>query len=182
MPTSYLKIAPSYPPSLPPQAYIKERQQQPPSTPKIMYTLFLPVTYKGDDISASKMARELILGSNWGRIQFPIQWCRLHVWYPHQFRTLTVERSPLTALVKKLAFLVSIGWQPIVGGGGGGTMGHFRESSYAHLLFENCTILSTITSITCIPKGKATTASINTKNNIYVIFACYIQKGWYFRF
>ena len=76
--------------------------------------LFLPVTYKGEGFSASRRARELILGSNWGRIQFPIHWCRLHVWCPHQCRTLTVERSPLSALVTKLAFLVSIGWQPIV--------------------------------------------------------------------
>ena len=111
MPTSCLKIAPSYPPSLPPHAYIKERQQQPPSTPKKTSTLFLPVTYKGDDISASKRAIELILGSNWGRIQFPIHWCTL------QGRTLPVERSPLSALVTKLAFSVSIGWQPIVRGG-----------------------------------------------------------------
>ena len=29
----------------------------------------------------------------------------------------TVEISPLSALVTKLALLVSIGWQPIVGGG-----------------------------------------------------------------
>ena len=77
-------------------------------------TLFLPVTYKGEGISASRRARELILGSNWGRIQFPIHWCTLQVWWPHQGRTLTVERSPLSALVTKLAFSVSIGWQPIV--------------------------------------------------------------------
>ena len=79
-------------------------------------TLFLPVTYTREGISASRRARELILGSNWGRIQFPIHWCTLQVWWPHQGRTLTVERSPLSALVTKLAFLVSIGWQPIVGG------------------------------------------------------------------
>ena len=109
-----VKIAPSYPPSLPPHAYIKERQQQPPSTPKITSTLFLPVTYKGDGISASKRARELILGSNWGRIQFPIHWCTLQVLWPHQGRTLPVERSPLIALVAKLVFSVSIGWQPKV--------------------------------------------------------------------
>ena len=64
MPTSCLKIAPFCPPSLPPHAYIKERQQQPPATPKITSTLCLPVTYKGDGISASKRARELILVSN----------------------------------------------------------------------------------------------------------------------
>ena len=97
MPTYCLKIAPSYPPSLPPYAYIKERQQQPPSTPKITSTLILPVTYKGDGISASKRARELILGSNWGKIQFSIHWCTLPVWWPHQGRTLPVERSPLSA-------------------------------------------------------------------------------------
>ena len=71
----------------------------------------MPVTYKSEGISASRKARELILGSNWGRIQFPIRWCK------SQFRTLTVERSPLNALVTKLAFFVSIGWRPIVGGG-----------------------------------------------------------------
>ena len=54
------------------------------------------------------------MGSNWDKIQFPIHWCRLHQWRQHQFCTLTVERSPLSALVTKLAFLVSIGWQPIV--------------------------------------------------------------------
>ena len=75
-------------------------------------TLFLPVT------SGSRRAEELILGSNWCRIQFPINWCRLQVWCLHQFRTLTVERSPLSAFVTKLAFLVSIGCQPIVGGAG----------------------------------------------------------------
>ena len=79
MPTYCLKMAPSYPSSLPQHAYIKERQPQPPSTPKRTSTLFLPVTYKGDNISASKRARELILGSNWGRIQFPIHWCILQV-------------------------------------------------------------------------------------------------------
>ena len=40
MPTSCLKIAPSYPPSLPPHAYIKEKQQQPPSTQKNIYVIF----------------------------------------------------------------------------------------------------------------------------------------------
>ena len=44
-----------------PHPYIKERQQKPPSTPKIISTLFLPVTYKGEVISASRGARELIL-------------------------------------------------------------------------------------------------------------------------
>ena len=77
-------------------------------------TLLSPVTSKGEGISGSRRARELILGSNWGRIQFPIHWCRLQVWWPHQGRTLAVERTPLSALVTKLAFLVSIGWQPIV--------------------------------------------------------------------
>ena len=68
----------------------------------------MPVTYKGEGISASRRARELILGSNWGRIQLPIHWCTLHC------RTLTVDRSPLSALVTKISFSVSIGWQPIV--------------------------------------------------------------------
>ena len=65
-----------------------------------------------EGISGSIRARELMLGSNWGRIQFPLQ-----VWWPHQGRTLPFERSPLSALVTKLPFSVSIGWQPIVGGG-----------------------------------------------------------------
>ena len=64
--------------------------------------LFLPVTYKGEGFSASRRTRELILGSNWGRIQFPIHWCTLQVWFPHQIHT--VERSPLSALVTKLVF------------------------------------------------------------------------------
>ncbi len=67
-------------------------------------TLFLPVTYKGESISTSRRAREFILRSNWGRIQFPIHWCTLQVWWPHQGRTLTVERSPLSALATKLLF------------------------------------------------------------------------------
>ena len=54
--------------------------------------LFLPDTYKGEDISASKRAIELILGSNWGKIPFPIHWCTLQVWWPHQGCTLKVER------------------------------------------------------------------------------------------
>ena len=81
---------------------------------KKISTLFLPVTCKGEDISTSRRARELILGSNWGRIQFPIHWCTLNVWWPHHGRTLTVRISPISALVTKLAFSVSIGWQPIV--------------------------------------------------------------------
>ena len=36
------------------------------------------------------------------------------MWWPHQGRTLSVERSPISALVTKLAFSISIGWQPIV--------------------------------------------------------------------
>ena len=48
-------------------------------------------------------------------------------------------------------------------------MGHFREPSNAYLLFRNCTILSTISSTTSILKGKATTATINAKENIYVL-------------
>ena len=51
-------------------------------------------------------------------------------------------------------------------------MGHFRESSYAYLLFNNGTILTTITSTTSIQKEKATTATIKGKKNIYIIFAC----------
>ena len=46
---------------------------------------------------------------------------------------------------------------------GGGTMGHFRESSYAYLMFKNGTILTIITSNTYIHKGKATTATIDGK-------------------
>ena len=87
--------------TLSPHPYIKERQQEPPSTPKITSKLFFPVTYKGEGISASRRARELIMGSNWGKIQFPIHWCTLQVWWPHQGRTLTVERSPLSALVTR---------------------------------------------------------------------------------
>ena len=107
MPTSYLKMAPSKPPSRPPHPYIKERQQQPPSTSKKCLHYFCPSHPKGK-VSPVLRARELIVGSNWGEIQFPIRWCRLQGWCPHQFRTLTVERSPLSALVTKLAFLVSI--------------------------------------------------------------------------
>ena len=47
----------------------------------------------------------LLLGlesSNWGRIQFLINWCTLHVWWSHQGRTLTVERSPISAMVTKM--------------------------------------------------------------------------------
>ena len=81
---------------------------------KKTFMLFLPVIYKGEGMSASRRVGELILGSNWGRIQFPIHWCTLQVWWPHHGRTLPVERSPLSALVTKIAFSVSIGWQPIV--------------------------------------------------------------------
>ena len=77
----------------------------------------MPVIYKGESVSASRMTRELILGSKWGTIQFPIHCCTLQVCWLHQGRTLTVEISPQSALVTKLAFSVSIGWQPIVGGG-----------------------------------------------------------------
>ena len=59
------------------------------------------------------MARELFLGSIWRRIEFPIHWCTLQVWWPHQGRILTVDRSPQSALVRKLAFSARIGWQPI---------------------------------------------------------------------
>ena len=66
--------------------------------------LFVPVVYNGEGISASSRAIELFLGSNWGRILFPIHWCTLQVWLPHQGPTLTVERSTLSASVTKLAF------------------------------------------------------------------------------
>jgi hypothetical protein len=64
--------------------------------------LILHVKYKGEDISNSRRARELVLVSNWGRIQFTIQLCTLEVWWPHQGRTLTDE----SALVKKITFSV----------------------------------------------------------------------------
>ena len=51
---------------------------------------------------------------------------------------------------------------------------HFRESCYAYLMFKNGTILTTIISTTSIHIKKATTATINAKQNIYLIFACYI--------
>ena len=54
-------------------------------------------------------------------------------------------------------------------GGKGGTMGHFRESSYAYLFFLNGTILTTITFTTSIDKGKSTTATINTKQKSTLI-------------
>ena len=59
---------------------------------------------QGEGISAPRMAGDLIVGSKWGRIQFLFHWCTLQVGCPHQFRTLTVERSPQRALVTKLAF------------------------------------------------------------------------------
>ena len=96
--------------------------------------LFLPVTYKGEGISASRKARELILGSNWGIIQFPIHWYTLRVWWPHQGRTLTVERSTLSALSTKLAFPVIIGWQPIVGGGGSVGLHQYIATTISKLL------------------------------------------------
>ena len=46
-------------------------------------------------------------------------------------------------------------------------MGHFRETSYAYLLFKNGTILTTITSTTSIHKGKATTATLNAKKHLH---------------
>ena len=48
-------------------------------------------------------------------------------------------------------------------------MGHFREASYANLIFNNGTILTTITSTSSIHKGKATKATINDKKP-YIIF------------
>ena len=80
---------------------------------KNIYVIFACYIQR-EGISTSRRARELILGSNLGRIQFPINWCKLHVWWPHQGRTITVKRSPLSALVTKLALSVNIGWQPIV--------------------------------------------------------------------
>ena len=73
---------------------------------KDIFAIF-PVVYNKEGILASSRARQLILGSNWGRIEFPVHWCTLHVWWPHQGRTLTVQRSTLSALVTKLAFLAS---------------------------------------------------------------------------
>ena len=61
-------------------------------------------------------------------------------------------------------------------------MGHFRESSYAYLLFKNGTILIIITSTTSIHKGKATNATVNAQKKHYVIFACYIHWGRNFHF
>ena len=48
----------------------------------------------------------------------------------------------------------------------GGTMGHFRKSSYAYLFLKSGTILTTITSTTSIHKGKATTVTINAKKHL----------------
>ena len=60
------------------------------------------------------------------------------------------------------------------------TMGHFRESSYAYLLFKHCTILTTITSTTLIHKGKTTTATINAKKkHLSFVLACYMQRVRY---
>ena len=56
------------------------------------------------------------------------------------------------------------------------TMGHFTESSYDYLLFKNGTILTTITSITYIHKGKATTATINAKKT-FTLFLPVTYKG-----
>ena len=53
---------------------------------------------------------------------------------------------------------------PIVGGG---TMGNFRESSYAYLLFKYCHMLTTITSNTSMHKEKATTATINAQKTLH---------------
>ena len=69
-----------------------------------------------------------------------------------------------------------------MGAGEGGTTGHFRETSDAYLLFKNGTILNTITSTKSIHKEKSTTATINAKKNIYIIFACYVQRVGYLRF
>ena len=93
-------------PPLPPHPYIKDknRQQQPPSTPKKTSTLFLPVTYKGEGIPASRRARELILGSNWGIIQFPIHWGTLQA-------QLSTKACPNTWLPKTLT---SVQLQPII--------------------------------------------------------------------
>ena len=61
--------------------------------------------------------------------------------------------------------------------GGGGTMGHFRESSYANIFFKNGTILTTTTSTTSIHKGKATTATINAKKTHLHYFCLLHPKG-----
>ena len=52
----------------------------------------------------------------------------------------------------------------------------FRESSYAYLLIKNGTSLTTITSTTSIHKGKATTATINTKKTP-TLFLLVTSKG-----
>ena len=64
---------------------------------------------------------------------------------------------------------------------GGGTMGYFRESSYAYMLLKKCTILTTITSTTSIHKEGQQQPPLPLRNH-YVVFACYIQRGRYFRF
>ena len=58
-------------------------------------------------------------------------------------------------------------------------MGHFRESSYAYLLFKKGFTLTATTSTTSIHKGKAATATIAialTPKNVYMIFA-FLSKG-----
>ena len=75
------------------------KQHQPqhtPLSPKKPSPLFVPVVYNGEGISASSRARELFLGQIAVELNFPIHLCTLQVWWLHQGRTLTVERSPLT--------------------------------------------------------------------------------------
>ena len=51
-------------------------------------------------------------------------------------------------------------------------------SSYAYLLFENGTILTTITSTTSIHKGKAI-ATINANKYLRYCYICYMSRGRY---
>ena len=51
-----------------------------------------------------------------------------------------------------------------------------RQKKYAYLLFNNCTILNTIPYTTSI-KGRQQPPPLSPQKNIYVIFACYIQRG-----
>ena len=60
-------------------------------------------------------------------------------------------------------------WSRSYPAGEGGTMGHFRESSYAYLWFANCTIQTTINSTTLIHKGNASSATINTRKTYRLI-------------
>ena len=69
------------------------------------------------------------------------------------------------------------------GRGMGGTIVNFRESSYASLLFENGTILSTTTSLPLQPYIKKRQQQPISMSKIHLHFlACYIQWGSYFCF